>query len=574
MAKRRETRASTPRADARARRLDFRVALIIAATVLAYWAALPSPFFFDDQTGIVTNQQIRSLSPAIALAPPDDTPVAGRPLVNLSLAVNYAIGGLTPRGYRIGNLLIHLAAGLVLFGLVRHTLLLPKLAPRFGAHAIDIAFAVALLWTLHPLQTEVVNYIVERTESLMALCYLLTLYGCVRSVGQSFSSAWTRLAIIACAAGMLCKESMVTAPVMVLLIDRMLVFDSWREAWESRRRLYMGLAASWLVLAAVLLSAPRSSAGFGSGVSAWTYLLNQAQMIAQYLKLSVWPRALVLDYGLPQPLTLADVWLPGLLVVALLAATVAALVYRPTLGLLGAWFFITLSPTSSFVPIATEVGAERRMYLPLVAIVIGVVLLLEKVPPRRIVIGALAIAMMAGIYVRGQEYGSTLTMSQTIVDRWPNGRGHFQLGTALIEAGREQEGMAQLRESARDFPGALFAIATERLAAGQPAEAIGLLQKFLEAMPTHVNAVPARDMLGRAHAMQGDMAAAEREAREVVRQAPGYASGHDLLGRLLAAKGDFSGAAAAFEQFLKLDPGNAEARRNLEAMQRLAAGNR
>lgn len=570
MAKRRDARATTPRADARARRLDLRVALIIAATVLAYWAALPSPFFFDDQTGIVTNQQIRSLSPAVALAPPDDTPVAGRPLVNLSLAVNYAVGGLTPRGYRIGNLLIHLAAGLVLFGLVRRALLLPRLAPRFGAHAIDIAFAVALLWTLHPLQTEVVNYIVERTESMMALCYLLTLYFSVRSVGQRFSVA----AVIACAAGMLCKESMVTAPVMVLLVDRILVFDSWREAWESRRRLYVGLAASWLVLAAVLLSAPRSSAGFGSGVSAWTYFLNQAQMVAQYLKLSIWPRALVLDYGLPQPLTLADVWLPGLLVAALLIATVAALVYRPMLGLLGAWFFITLSPTSSVVPIATEVGAERRMYLPLVAMVIGVVLLLEKVPPRRLVIGALAIAMMAGVYVRGQEYASALTMSQTIVERWPNGRGHFQFGTALIEAGREDEGMAQLRESARDFPGALFAIATERLAAGQAGDAIGLLQKFLEAMPTHVNAVPARDMLGRAHAMQGDMAAAEREAREVLRQAPRYASGHDLLGRLLAAKGDFQGAAAAFEEFLKLDPGNTEARRNLEAMQRLAAGNR
>jgi Flp pilus assembly protein TadD len=486
--------------------------------------------------------------------------VAGRPLVNLSLAVNYAIGGLTPRGYRIGNLLIHLAAGLVLFGLVRRTLLLPKLAPRLGAHAIDIAFAVALLWTLHPLQTEVVNYIVERTESMMALCYLLTLYFSVRR--------WSVAAVIACAAGMLCKESMVTAPVMVLLVDRVLVFDSWRAAWESRRRLYVGLAASWLVLAGVLLSSPRSSAGFGSGVSPWTYLLNQAQMVAQYLKLSVWPRALVLDYGLPQPLTLADVWLPSLLVVALLVATVAALVYRPMLGLLGAWFFITLSPTSSFVPIATEVGAERRMYLPLVAIAIGVVLLLEKVPPRRVVVGALAILMMVGVYVRGQEYSSTLAMSQTIVDRWPNGRGHFQYGTALIEAGREQEGMAQLRESARDFPGAFFAIATERLAAGQAAEAIGLLQKFLEAMPMHVNAVPARDMLGRAHAMQGDMAAAEREAREVVRQAPGYASGHDLLGRLLAAKGDFTGASAAFEQLLTLDPGNTE------AMQRLAAGNR
>src|SRR5439155_24448088 len=93
-------------------------------------------------------------------------------------------------------------------------------------------------------------------------------------------------------------------------------------------------------------------------------------MIPRYLWLTVWPRALVLDYGLPRPLTIVDA-LPGALVVlAALAATIAALVRWPRAGFLGAVFFLTLAPTSSFLPISSEVGAERRMYLPSMALAV------------------------------------------------------------------------------------------------------------------------------------------------------------------------------------------------------------
>ena len=78
--------------------------------------------------------------------------------------------------YHAGNLLIHLLAALTLFGIVRRTLLLPALRDRFGGASTGLAAAAALIWALHPLQTESVTYIVQRAESLMGLCYLLTLY--------------------------------------------------------------------------------------------------------------------------------------------------------------------------------------------------------------------------------------------------------------------------------------------------------------------------------------------------------------------------------------------------------------
>ncbi len=133
---------------------------------------------------------------------------------------------------------------------------------------------------------------------------------------------------------MLCKESMATAPLLVVLYDRVFLFDSWRDAVRSRWKFYAGLAVAWIVLAAVLLSNPRGDvAGFSSGVPVWTYLLNQAALIVEYVRLAVWPRALVAFYGWPQPLSLADVWPQAAVIVGLLVATASRSCARRWSGL-------------------------------------------------------------------------------------------------------------------------------------------------------------------------------------------------------------------------------------------------
>ena len=134
----------------------------------------------------------------------------------------------------------------------------------------------------------------------------MTLYAAVRAVGSRRSAAWQALAVLSCGLGMACKESMVSAPLIVALYDRVYVFEKQRS--RARRRIYIGLAATWLVLAALNWSGPRAAVGgLSTGVSAWTYLLNQTVMIARYLRLAIWPRSLVVFYGWPLPLTLGDV---------------------------------------------------------------------------------------------------------------------------------------------------------------------------------------------------------------------------------------------------------------------------
>ena len=111
-----------------------------------------------------------------------------------------------------------------------------------------MALAAALVWELHPLNTEVVNYVSQRTESLMALCCLLTLYAAIRAAAHPERWGWRAASIGACAIGMASKESMVTAPVLVLLYDRVFLFPSFKTALRERAALYAGLAATWAVL--------------------------------------------------------------------------------------------------------------------------------------------------------------------------------------------------------------------------------------------------------------------------------------------------------------------------------------
>ncbi len=436
------------------RGVAIRAAVIVVAGVIVYSNSLAAPFIFDDRTAILDNQQIRQLWPlSVPLSPPNNTPVAGRPIVNLSFALSYAIGGLDPRAYRLTNLAIHMLAALTLFGLVRRTLLLPSLRTEVRGHATTLAWSAALIWALHPLPSETIDYVTQRTESMMGLFYLLTMYCSVRALDRQ-PARWHAAAILACAAGMACKESMLTAPVIVGLYDY--VFVASPALRKIRRaRLYIGLAMTWLVLAALMWPGPRDTVGLNTDVGPWSYLLNQAPMLLIYLRESFWPRNLVLDYGVPQPVTLLDVWLPLLAVVAIALLVLFLLARRPHVGFLGAWCFLTLSPTSSFVPIATEVGAERRMYLPLAGLVVLVVLCAyrawtSRASSRNQNIGVAAtvlvcLALAAGTIQRNREYHTKVSIMKVTVERRPHPRSYQMLANAYFEAGQRDEAMRYLR---------------------------------------------------------------------------------------------------------------------------------
>ena len=491
---------------------------------------------------IQNNPTIRHLWPLWGvLRPPLDQgiTVEGRPIVNLSFALNYALGGTRVWGYHAVNLAIHAAAGCALFGVVRRTL------RRIGqAGSLGLAFAAALLWTVHPLQTEAVTYLVQRAESLMGLCYLLTLYGFIRAADSAGASgrgsrAWLALAWFACLLGMGTKEVMVSAPVVVFIYDRTFFSGSFREAWRRRGGWYLALAATWLPLVAALWSTGGNrggTAGFGLGISWWAYLRTQFPAVLHYLRLSLWPHPLVFYYEVhwwPWP----RVALSALVVVGLAAASLLGLWRRTGWGFLGLGFFSVLAVTS-LVPGLSQTMAEHRMYLALAPVLVALVLAGHALGRRLRLPGAvlagLVLAAAAGLgamtIARNATYRSEVILWGDTVAKAPgNPYTQNNLGIALVGAGRFTEAMDHFHRA-------------------------------LELKPDYAEA---EDNLGLALADAGRPSEAIAHYAAAIRLKGDYAEAHMNLGVALAASGRLPEAQAHFERALALQPGNLEARNDL-----------
>ncbi len=433
--------------------------MICLGVLLAYANSLTGPFVFDDLRGIVNNESIRKLWPLNdALNPPmHATGAGGRPIVNLSLAVNYAIGGLDVRGYHVFNMMVHGLVALVLMGFVRRTLMRPVLSQKFAGASLPLSFAVALLWALHPLQTESVTCVIQRSESLGGLFYLLTLYAFVRSIEGEKVRCWQIICVGVCLIGMATKEFIATVPVIALLYDRTFVAGTFKVAWQQRWRFYCGLMSTWLLLAyLVIVNESRAGmVGFGLGMSSWDYALTQCRAIVMYLKLSLWPSPLVLDYGSEVVTGLGEVWLQGVLLLVLVVATFVALVRKPVLGFVAFTFFSILAPSSSFIPLTTQTIAEHRMYLPLAGVLVLVVLGFYARLGKRVIPYAVALAVIAGIATayRNQDYRTTTSIWSDTVEKSPdNPRARLNLGSSFSAEGRLEAALREFKAALRLDP--------------------------------------------------------------------------------------------------------------------------
>jgi tetratricopeptide (TPR) repeat protein len=551
--------------------------LLLLAAFAAYHNTFALPFVFDDRRAIVDNLSIRELWLLTdVLSPPNDgSSASGRPLVNLSFALNHAISGDAVWSYHALNLLIHVGAGLALFGLVRRTLLRPVFSARVRAEAWPLGFSVAALWLLHPLQTESVTCVVQRTESMVGMFYLLTLYGFVRAVDSPRPAGWQSFSVAMGLLGMATKEVMVTAPVLVLAYDRTFVAGTLREAWRQRRGYYLALAATWLLLAALLLQAggARSAgAGFGLGVTPWDYALTQCRALVLYLKLAVWPHPLVLDYGMEVVRDWREVWPQGLLVLSLLAATAWTWWRRPAVGFAGVAFFVILAPSSSVVPLVGQTMAEHRMYLPLAAVVALLVVGCQAVCRRATWwwLGVVAVGFGVMTAARNRDYRSEPYLWADVVQKYPqNARGQFNFATDLAkEPGRAGEAAAHFLEALRlkpDFPEAhyryagLLATQTRR-----SVEAVAHYEVALRLFPGYAEAH--NDLSAELLKLPGRLADAIAHGEAALALRPGFAEAHCNLGNALAAApGRLAEAIAHYEAALRLKPDYAEAHNNLAA---------
>ncbi|MHC4990330.1 MAG: tetratricopeptide repeat protein, partial [Planctomycetota bacterium] len=540
------------------------------------------------------------------------------PVVNLTLMANAMLSGERVWSYHALNLVVHLLAALTLFGVVRRTILLGSAARE--DRAAWFAFGVALLWLVHPLQTESVTYIIQRAEALMGLFYLLTLYAVVRGAGSARPLPWYLLALVACCLGMASKAVMVTVPVVVLLYDWIFLASGFRELLRRRWPLYLGLFAMYAVLFAVgvvqAVFAIGRELGFAHrGITPLEYLRSQPEVILHYLALCVWPRELVLDYSWPVAQDTARIAVTGALIVTLLALTAWALLRRPRLGFLGAWFFLILAPTSSVVPIR-DLAVEHRMYLPLAAIIAATMLaggvVLRGIGRRlnasdrllfsisALTLLAITVALTIRTVRRNEDYRSEVAMWQSVVGARPHARSRQNLGRALLLDGRVEEAETQLREALRLDPrnaDALVNLGNIALHRARYDEAIAhyevaitvnsrlpfalnnlgaayaiqgrwdlAIENYRRALKVNRGYADARRNLGVALMETDRLDEAIASLREAIRLRPSFADAHCSLGRALERSGSPDEARSAYRRTLELAPDHPRARAALERL--------
>ena len=552
--------------------------LVMAAGLGVYHNSLQGVFLLDDNVSIVQNTTIRRLWPVwTVLTPPPRTTVEGRPLVNLSLALNYAFGGVRAWGYHVLNLTIHILAGLTLCGVVARTFRQPALRDRFGRAALPLALTIALIWVVHPLQTESVTYVIQRAETMMGLFYLLTLYCAIRGADSASANLWYLASVVSCLLGMTSKEVMVSAPLIVLLYDRTFLSGTFAKAWRQRWRLYVGLAATWIPLGCLVASTSNrsGSAGFGTNVAWQPYALTQLQAIALYLKLSVWPDPLVFDYGTGLAHSFSEVASSAFIVAVLLVGTLVALRRWPALGFVGAWFFVILAPTSSVMPVVTQTMAEHRMYLPLAGVVamaaVGAFVfgkrLFRKQPG-----GVLACFSAGSVVVlfahltiqRNQTYNSRLAIWKDTVAKCPNNsRAHNDLGEALLDTGKIPDAIGHYEQALQiqpDYAEAHNNLGNALVKEGKLRDAIGHYEQALRIDP---DLAEAHYNLGIALEQAGRLQDALEQYEQAVRIEPDYADAHNNLGITLARLGRLPEAMGHFEQALRFKPDSAQMHNNL-----------
>lgn len=559
--------------------------------ICMYANSLWNPFIFDDHIAIIDNPIAQSLWPPnwLTAAWSPEKGAHGRPVVNLTLAINYAIDGLNVFGYHAFNLLIHTLNAIALTGVLSLTLQ-NRLSPSHQTnHSHPLAVFIALLWFIHPLHTQCINYVTQRSELLMGLFFLLTLYCAIQAFHTHASKKWAILAIISCALGMASKEVMVVAPIVVFLYDRTFISHTFCHAIRKHWPLHLGLVSTWVILALLLLRHPHGETiGFATPLTGWDYLKNQFIAITTYLKLVIWPHPLILDYGFPiNNLPLTSVIPQALFITFLGILTVYALKYHPKIGFLGACFFLIITPTSSIVPIVNEVAAERRMYLPLIPCIILIALGLYALFQRQylrsqkwLLIPLCAIPILAltlRTISRNTDHQTEQRIWENVTQHLPqNPRAWNVLGHLYTKQKRYTESLPYFEkalEQKPDFIYALYNFGHALTELGRPDEAWQRFSKAIALDPDNKrleNWLPKiHNNLGVAYLKQDNMQRAIHHFQKVIIYKPDHYLAHNNMGVAYLQLAQYEQAIAQFRAALKIKPDYDGAKVNLQLTKEL-----
>jgi tetratricopeptide (TPR) repeat protein len=575
------------------------VLAVLAAVAVAYFPSIDGEFQFDDSTSIVTNIAMKDLSSFVSGVLPQFFG-EGRPVTDITFAINYAVAGLWSRPYHETNLAMHLAA-VVLAWLVGRALLRRLGCARPGT----VALVAAAVWGLHPLDTQAVSYTVQRAEVLaggLVLCAVLLLLRAEERWPKPSALVAGGLALAVWFVAASSKITAVTAPFAFVLIALAAPRGGEGGPRPLRRTLLLALPLLGAVgvLAARVLSGFRGRADVGFDLAAvppGSFALTQLRVILRYLLLIFWPAGQNVDYDFPLSRTLLEPATIGAgLVLAGLAAA-AVLLYlwsrgrggtdagrAARVGAIGiAWFFLMLAPSSSVVPLP-DVIMEHRAYLASFGIVLGVVAgataaaraLAARRPAARWLAPALAVAACAAVgtatWYRNQVWESRVALWSDSVAKSPRkARPHFNLAHARSEAGDDEGALAEYRRTlplAGDgtirWSDLMRNMGASLLGSHRYDEAIQLLGQASAMDPGNPEL---HNNLAIAYMEKGNVDKAAVEAAQAIHLWPSYSAAHNTLGETQFMRNMYEAALASFTRAAEFDPDSLPALNNMAVTQ-------
>ena len=581
------------------RRPAVRIILICALGIVAYSNTLDVPFVFDDENSIENNIIVKNLG-HFGFGSIGHKTYPTRVIGYLTFAINYELGGLDVTGYHIVNLLVHLANAFLVYFLVLLTFRTPLMRDAsLSPDAIPLAFFSSVFFLVHPIQTEAVTYIVQRLASLAATFYLMAL--CLYVQARLDLDPPERrnlravplylLSIVSAVAAMKTKEIAFTLPMMISVYE-----FSFFEAKARQRILYV--LPFLFLLPIIPLTVLNTEKPWGeilsdvsevtrmtTGAPRWHYLMTQFGVVARYIRLMFLPVGQNIDYEYPivHSIFTPRVLLSFIFLLVLLATGLALLFLsrKPSrrsfrlvsFGIL--WFFIAISVESSVIPIIDPIF-EHRMYLPSVGMILAVNAAAAMAARRyaggssgRILISAaviVALALSVATYERNTVWSSAVSLWEDASRKSPGkARPHYNLGVALMSAGRDVDAERSLSKAIALDPGDARSynnLAVSLSKQGRHAEAVDVYMKSIAVEPGHAKSY---NNLGIALIKTGRREEAVAMFLKSIDVQPAFAEPHYNLGRLYLDMGKYGEAIRMLRRTIAVKPDHVGAHVTLAA---------
>jgi len=586
------------------------ICLLILITFWVYFPSLHTPFIFDDIHKIVNNPDIKNLSniPKKLVYPYNkknqlfERNDPSRPLVYLTYTLNYHFGKLNPSGYHLINIILHIFSVILIFFLTKK-IFFYVYEKNFNLYS----FFAALLFAVHPVNIDAVSYIFARSSILATLFYLMSLFFFIKKFESKKTYA---LALFCFFLALASKPIAITLPVIILSFDYIFLSNfSFRKVLSKK---YHHLLF-WIILVIYLVARYVYLGGLGDVETnlTWSrksYFLIQPFMIIKYIKILLVPLGLCIYHYIAPPRSVFDYRVIISFFFVVLLFIFAYIKYRKKtsnskviiFSIL--WFFITLTPTSSFFPTAMAM-AERRLYLAgfgfylmllfifyylfsinkkrtfkniFIAFIVTYISILSLTAWKRNKLYDNPIALweeaadkypqndkpyseLGILYQREKKYEKAILNFEKVLRISPNNAiDHFNLGYLYQNLSLYEDAVCEYKKTIELNPNYISAyhnIGTIYYHQKKYKQAVKTYQKVIDInqarTDTYYN-------LGIIYSAQGDYKTAIKMYKEAVEINPNNFDAYYNLGNIYSRYGIYENAIQAYKESIKLDPNHAD----------------